>query len=91
MLGAGASVAANYSASGAGRGTLAASPDSVVGGPGIFTLGWAAGGGANGQPITITVSGTVQDAVGNPLAINGTDNVASAAALPVALSSFQID
>lgn len=91
MLSPGVTAASNYGASGAGLGTLAANPTSVSGGPSAFTLTWSSGGGVNGQPLTITVSGVVQDTVGNPLAINGTDNVATGVALPVALSTFQLD
>mgnify|MGYP005843908647 CR=1 FL=1 len=91
MLTAGATTAINYTASGAGLGTLSANPTSVSSGPSEFILTWSSGSGVNGQPISITVSGVVQDAVGNPLAINGTDNVASGTALPVELSAFHLD
>jgi hypothetical protein len=91
MLTAGATTASNYTASGAGLGMLAANPTSVTSGPSEFYLNWSSGSGVNGQPITITVGGVVQDALGNPLTINGTDNVASGTALPVELSAFHLD
>ncbi len=73
-MGAGALVAANYSLSGAGRGTLAANPDAVVEvSPGLYRLTWTTGEMVNGRDITITASG-VTDEAGNPL---GTPNSAT--------------
>ena len=73
-LGAGATTAANYTVSGAGKGTLAANPASValVGGS-TYRLTWASGEMLNGGSITITAA-NIQDLAGNAV---GTPNSAT--------------
>lgn len=59
-------VAANYTLSGTGKGTLAAHPASVtVAGPGQRQLTWTMGEMLDGGDVTITVSGAVADLRGN--------------------------
>lgn len=61
----GAATAANYTLSGAGQGSLSATPTSVNG-TGPYTLTWSSGEMLNGAAITVAVA-NVQDAVGNVL------------------------
>ncbi len=73
-MGTGADVAANYTISGAGRGTLSAQPDSVSQtGSGVYLLTWNGGEMLNGGDVTITATG-VSDRSGNPI---GTANTAT--------------
>ena len=80
LLAPGAAAPGNHVVSGAGRGMLAPSPDTVTG-SGPYTLTWTAGEMRDGAAVTVTVSG-VQDAVGNPLLSAGAS--ASATGLGVA-------
>ncbi|MBX3729992.1 MAG: Ig-like domain-containing protein [Candidatus Sumerlaeia bacterium] len=91
MGGTGVATAGNYAVAGAGSGTLASNPDSVTGGPTTYTLNWISGQQVFGQLLEVTVSGTIQDAVGNPLAINGSDNFQSTTAVPVELDQFHVE
>ncbi len=64
-MGSGVTTASNYTLSGTGQGTLAASPDSVALKTGkTYTLTWSSGAMVPGGDITITVA-SVQDAAGN--------------------------
>ena len=66
-MGTGVTDAANYTVSGSGQGTLAASPDSVVlAGGNQYRLTWSAGEMRQGGDITITVA-NIQDATGTPV------------------------
>jgi len=91
MAGSGVTTASNYSVAGVGAGTLSTSPNSVTGGTTTYTLNWLSGAQVYGQLLEVTISGTIQDAVGNPLAINGTANFQSTTALPVELDSFMVE
>jgi hypothetical protein len=90
-MGLGADVAANYTISGAGRGTLTANPVSVtpVGAvpTATFVLTWAGCPDLmrNGADVTITVNAAVQDEFGNVMAapFSRTDVAAASQALPV--------
>jgi hypothetical protein len=80
--------AANYTVSGAGKGTVADHPDSVALQMGTtYRLTWNAGGMINGQPVTITVT-NVRDTAGNLI---GMPNSGSNLALPVTLSAFEVE
>lgn len=63
----GATLAANYTLGGAGQGTLAATPDSVVlqGGT-TYRLTWSTGEMLGGGTVTVTAQ-NMNDAAGNPL------------------------
>lgn len=65
MLEPGVTTAANYTISGDGAGTLAATP-STVSGAGPYTLSWDSGKMRGGMPVTVTVT-DVQDPVGNAI------------------------
>jgi large repetitive protein len=68
-MGAGVLDPANYTVSGAGRGTLSPNPDSVSGAGDTYVLAWSCPEiMRNGGSITVTVHSAVQDAVGNTLA-----------------------
>lgn len=69
MLAPGVTTPANYTIAGLGTGTLTSAPDTLVGGPSIFTLGWDAGEMRDGAPLTLTAT-DLQDSVGNLIAGN---------------------
>lgn len=85
------SAPASYSVSGTGRGTLAATPNSVSGGPATYSLSWSSGRQVFGQPLTVIVNGTIQDAVGNPLTIDGTSNTGTNTAVPITLGAWSVE
>ncbi len=73
-MGAGATTATNYTVSGAGKGTLAASPAGVVLTTGnTYRLTWTSGEMFNGGSVTITAA-NIQDLAGNTV---GTPNSAT--------------
>jgi hypothetical protein len=87
-MGAGVLDPANYTITGAGQGTLAANPDSVVHVSGnTYQLTWSAGQSIFGQLISIEVSDTVEDAAGNAIIPTSGDS-ASSFAVPAQLTLF---
>jgi hypothetical protein len=84
-LGTGATTAANYALSGAGKGTLTTQPNSVALQSGTrYRLTWTAGEMFDGGDITITVT-NVQDVAGNAIAAgnSGTDADAAVGVAPL--------
>lgn len=82
---------ANYAVAGPGRGTCAATPDTVtpVTTPSgvAYRLGWNSGGMVNGSPVTVTVSNAV-DALGNAVFPSASG---SAPALPAGLTGWELE
>ncbi|HPO14247.1 MAG TPA: hypothetical protein PLI09_12455 [Candidatus Hydrogenedentes bacterium] len=90
-MGAGAALKENYTLSGSGQGTLAATPASVTAiSDTIFLLNWAVGSGemVKGGDITITVDASVTDVTNNPLGSpnSGTDAGNGVGILPILAS-----
>ncbi|MBX3730057.1 MAG: hypothetical protein KF858_12805 [Candidatus Sumerlaeia bacterium] len=91
MGGSGVTDTDNYAVAGPGAGTLSASPGTVTGGTTIYTLSWGSGQQVFGQLLEVTLSGLIEDLVGNPMAINGSANFASTTAVPVELDLFVVE